>query len=131
MNRSKIVLCILMLLLTKGCSKKKSQAIRAWDPTLDELPTAQYSAESLSEDTNGWNWIGTSDHEIQDVFVAPPIDKENPYLLNQDYEGHLEGNVAHIHFISPGVYTVKYIFRDPKQPPYIKFLYAGAASSRI
>ena len=131
MNCTKIVFCILLLFLTTGCTKQKSQGILAWDPTPQELPIAQYPTESLSEGASGWNWTGTSDHEIQDVLVAPPIHKENPYLLNQDYEGHLEGNVAHIHFISAGVYTVKFIFKDPKQPPYIKFLYAGAASSGI
>jgi len=131
MSVNKTVFCVILIVMMSGCAEKKKQSILAWDPTPEELPTANYPEEFLSEDSTGWNWSGTSDHEIQDVWVAPPIYPENPYLLGEDYEGYLEGNIAHIHFISPGVYTVRFRFKDSQQSSYIKFLYAGAAPSGI
>src|SRR5437773_9084016 len=111
--------------------------ITAWDPSPSDLPPDYYLYEYPSLDSSGqiyiWSHAFPSTPGISSVLVAPPIDADNPYLLNTDYSGSygtsLESsaceNYVSLHLYSPGAYTVRVNFGDGSN--YTEFLYAGDA----
>jgi hypothetical protein len=131
MLKSRLLFSSLLLSLLSPLipSAVNAATILDWNPSLSELPPAEYDALFFAADQpDTWNWNASFSNGIKDIFVAAPI-HPIPYKPVTEYNGNHDNFGVSLDFFSPGVYTAKIDFVDNSVEDKIQFFYVGSSLS--
>lgn len=100
-----------------------------WNPSLAELPSAEYDHRVLGFDPAAWHAELTFGSQVRDVYVAAPL-HSTPYAPVVEYDARQDDFSASFDFYSPGLYASRTVFIDPDVEDHIEFFYVGAAAAK-